>query len=111
MKNLNEIKIFKAAIFLIAAFLLNSCAGRPEIIITADNIEYPLVTGYYLHNKQLKVVGPKDYTIIDPLEITFYRWYIGRQLIPLSSNEIDISEKINEIVKEKGGDAVINFSI
>lgn len=76
----------------------------------ADKLDCAVSTTQGLYDSNYKLLSEEDYQKVGNFQFDVSRWTIFWSIIPLSSNP-DISERINRIVKEKGGDAVINLQV
>lgn len=109
MKTFANRKEFYLIGFALLSLLLFGCAGG-SLTMTANNLEHPVSTTQGLYDPNYKLLGEEDYEKVGNFEFSVSRWALFWTLIPLSGNP-DISADLNKIIKEKGGDAVINLQI
>ena len=84
------------------------CYVGARFDLEAPNLEYPASMSQSVHNEELQVLAPGDYEEVNRFTLSFTGWSIG---FPLSPNpKKDISDRLNEIVKEKGGDAIVGLA-
>jgi hypothetical protein len=109
MKNI----IIKRGIYLFALMLLPllviGCAGG-RLTMTANNLQHPVSTTEGLYDPNYKLLGEEDYEKVGNFDFSVSKWSLFWTLIPLSGDP-DISDDLNKIIKEKGGDAIINLQV
>jgi hypothetical protein len=90
-------------------FLIPGCWAGVSSNITANEVEYPVSFSETFHDRSLKVIVQEDYEEVATFSFTFTKWGATTP-IRLESSE-DISARLNRIVREHDGDAVVNLSI
>lgn len=92
-----------------------SCTGA-RINLKADNLKYPVSMSEGMYDERLKLVSDNyGYEIVDEFSFSVSRvttfWsLLSFGFISLGSDE-DISAEINKLVKEKGGDGVVDLQV
>ena len=106
---MKKIQVKIIGIITIMVIILSSCSGG-RMFIAAKTLEHPVSTTEGIYDQKLKLLSKDNYTVIDHFEFNlsavsfFWTW------IPISNHK-DISDKLDNILKDKGGDAIVNLSI
>ena len=98
-------------LILIAILFIAGCAGARGSM-TLNTLDYPVSTSTYLYaedNKTMLATG-KDLTLVKKFAYDTTAWGIMWSLAPLSGDG-DISEAINNDIKDSGGDGMTNFTV
>lgn len=96
-------------IILIVSAPLIGCYVGSNFTIEASHLEQPVSFSPAIHNDELQVVGPGNYNELGPFSISFTEWSFGAPISPNPST--DISELLNEVVKQKGGNGITRLTI
>lgn len=97
-------------IIFILLIMLCSCVGG-RMFISANSVKYPVSVSEGVYDKNYNLLDNSDYTIIDHFEFKLSSVYIFWTLIPLTKNRKDISALLDNVIEDKGGDAIVNLSI
>jgi hypothetical protein len=97
----------------VAAFIVSlvftGCYAGSQFTIEATHLEQPVSMTSAIHNADMQVLTPKEYEELGRFSVQFSGWSFGS---PVSPNpHKDISDELNEIVKEKGGNGITQLSI
>ncbi len=96
---------------LVSSFLLitlSGCSVGAKVNIEAENLDFPVSQSTALYIPSGEFIYPEDYELITDFSYNFKKW--GNSTIKIQSTE-DISDQLNEIIEEKGGDAIVNLEI
>jgi hypothetical protein len=83
------------------------CTGG-KIVIKADKVNCPVSLTNGVYDQDFKLLSQNNYTIVHSFQFTKHRWSICNAWIPLSGNP-NISEQLNKLVAQYGGDAIVNL--
>lgn len=109
MKNIKIKKWMHQFTFILFVLIMTGCAGG-HLTMTANNLEHPVSTTEGLYDPNYKLLGEEDYDKVGNFNFSVSKWTLFWTLIPLSGDP-DISNDLNKIIKEKGGDAIINLQV
>ena len=98
----------KNYILLILFVTLSGCSVGAKINIEAQNLDYPVSQSTSIYTPTGEFIYPDNYELISDFSYNFKKW--GISSINIQSTE-DISDQLNEIIEEKGGDAIVNLEI
>jgi hypothetical protein len=102
--------ITRANLFiLILSAQFAGCYVGSNFSIEASHLEQPVSFSPAIHNDELQVVGPGNYTELGRFSISFTEWSFGAPISPNPSK--DISGLLNEVVKQKGGNGITHLTI
>ena len=99
------------AVVLAAVFslFLSGCYTGSQFTLEAPNLNQPVSMTKAIHNNDLQVLTPAEYDELGRFAISFSGWSVGS---PLSPNpRKDISEALNQIVKDKGGNGITQLTV
>ena len=91
------------------ALLLPGCYVGSNFHVGASSLDQPVSFSDVVHNSELQVVGPGEYTELGQFSISFTGWSFGFPITPNPSR--DISKELNAIVLNKGGNAITRLTI
>ena len=99
----------KTTLACLTALLLTGCYAGSQFTIEASHLDQPVSLSPTIHNNKLEVLKAGEYEEIGRFSISFSGWSLGS---PLSPNpKRDISDVLNQIVKEKGGNGITHLTI
>lgn len=100
----------KIELLIVFALLLNGlgCSVGAKVNIEANMLNYPVSQSSSVYSPMGEFINSKNYEAITDFKYNFKKW--GNSTINIQS-EVDISNQLNEIIKEKGGDAIVNLEI
>jgi hypothetical protein len=91
------------------SFLATGCYTGSQFTLEAPHLDQPVSMTASIHNNELQVLGPGGYEELGWFSISCSGWSVGS---PLSPNpRQDISDELNAIVKERGGNGITRLSI
>lgn len=93
----------------LTAFLFTGCYAGSQFTIEASHLDHPASMTSAIHNNNLEVVGPGGYEEVGRFSVSFSGWSLGSPLTP--NPHKDISDALNRLVKEKGGNGITNLTI
>lgn len=85
-----------------------ACVGA-SATIKADRLRYPVSLSTGIYDDRLRLLAPGDYQVVDEFSFTIRKWGIFWSVLTFGENE-DISRRLNQIVREKEGDAIIDLT-
>ena len=89
--------------------LLSGCYAGSEFIVEAPNVQQPVSMTSAIHDSTLQIVQAGMYDELGRFAVSFSGVGLGW---PLNTHpHIDISDELNRIVKQKGGNGIVNLSI
>ena len=100
----------KYILFLAGIAICNyGCYVGAKVHVKTDHLSYPVsyTESFYTHDLKLK--ARDDYKKIKHISFSFTKWGISAPL-NISSDE-DISERLNDVIKENEGDALVNVVV
>jgi len=74
---------------------------------TAPKIDFPISMTAGIYNKEYILATEKDYTIVYHFSIE----YPKQEQVSVSTEDVDLSSELIEIVQKNDGDAVVNFAV
>ena len=88
---------------------LNGCSVGTKVSVHASDVSYPVsqTSSFYSPNDELMEVG--DYELLDSFSFDFRKWGISG-VIDIKS-DADISAKLDEIIEQNNGDAIVDMKI
>ncbi len=93
----------------LAAPTLAGCYAGSQFSVEASHVDQPVSMTSAIHSGDMKVLAPNEYEELGRFSLQFSGWSFGS---PLSPNpHEDISDALNDIVKEKGGNGITQLSI
>lgn len=92
-----------------SALLFISCSVGTKVQIKADQMEYPVSQSNSFYSADDQLTLTDNYEILDDFSITFTKWGVS-SIINIHSHE-DISDRLNKIIEEQNGDAIIDMTI
>jgi len=106
-------KIIFLALLLICP-LFFGCGGG-KMIITANDLKYPVSASNSVFDNENSIISKNIDLSENPDTSSYFEFSVSKStiawtLIPLSKDP-DISEKLNSIIEEKNGDAIINLQV
>ncbi len=88
---------------------LSGCYAGSQFTLEASHLNQPVSMTSAIHNADLQVLTPAEYDELGNFSISFSGWSVGS---PLSPNpRKDISDELNDVVKEKGGNGITRLRI
>lgn len=93
----------------VTALLFTGCYAGSQFTIEASHPDQPVSLTSAIHNADLEVVGPGGYEEVGRFSVSFSGWSLGSPLTP--NPHKDISDVLNQLVKEKGGNGITNLTI
>jgi len=105
----HTIPLFTAIIIFSFVICFPGCSGA-KMTMTATKLDYPVSTTQGIYDPNYKLLSEEDYESLGKFEFGISKWSMFWTLIPLTKDP-DVSDKLNSIIKEKGGDAVVNLQI
>ena len=85
------------------------CYVGTKVYIKSDHLLYPVsyTKSFYTHDFDL--IDSWDYKIIKHFSFSFTKWGIS---VPLNiGSEEEISEKLNQLIRDNSGDALVNLVV
>jgi hypothetical protein len=107
-----KLKIESIFICLIAAciiFLISGCTVAAKVNIHASDLDYPVSYSDSFYDDQLLTRYPDTYRTVNNFSFDFTKFSFTFP-INSESNE-DISQKLNEIIKQNEGDGIVGLKI
>jgi hypothetical protein len=89
-------------------FVFQGCFVGTQVNIKSDHLEYPVSYTESFYTLDHTLVD-SAYQIIEDFSFSFTKWGISRPL-NIAGDE-DISARLNNIIKEKNGDAIVALTI
>ena len=93
----------------LTAFLFTGCYAGSQFTIEASHLDQPVSMSSAIHNNNLEVVGPGGYEEVGRFSVGYSGWSLGSPLTP--NPRKDISDVLNRLVREKGGNGITNLTI
>ncbi len=102
-------KILFLLLSLAGYLLINGCSVGAKVKLNAANIEYPVsqTNSFYTANNRL--ILPGQYEVEEEFSFTFTKWGVSSP-IEIKSEE-DISNRLNAIIQQHNGDAIVDLTI
>jgi hypothetical protein len=97
--------------FIIAALLLltiSGCSVGSKVNLKAENLNYPVSQSSSIYLPNGEFINQDNYELITDFSYNFRKW--GISTVNIQSTE-DISDQLNSIIQEKGGDGIVNLDI
>ncbi len=88
---------------------LMGCYTGSQSTIEAIHLDQPASMTSAIHNADMQVLTPKEYEELGPFSLEFSGWSFGSPITP--NPRKDISDVLNDIVKEKGGNGITRLSL
>lgn len=93
----------------VCCLLLTGCYAGSQFTIEASHVDQPVSMTSTIHNADLQVLTPNEYDDLGTFALSFSGWSVGP---PISPNPtIDISDALNSVVKQRGGNGITNLTI
>lgn len=106
----NRKHILASLVFGIFGFtILNGCSVGSKIIVSAREVQYPVSYTNSFYDHQNRLIEAGDYSNVHELNFRFTKWGV-HSLIEIQNSE-DISNRLNAIIEQYDGDAIVNLSI
>ena len=99
----------KTTLACVTALLLTGCYAGSQFTIEASHLDQPASMTSAIHNADREVVTTGGYEEVDRFAVSFSGWSLGSPLTP--NPHKDISDALNRLVKEKGGNGITNLTI
>jgi hypothetical protein len=84
------------------------CSVGTRVSIESNRLEYPVSQSSSVYISDGEILKANDYELIADFSYRFKKWGISSLGI---DSGIDISDQLNSIIEEKGGDAIVNLDI
>ena len=90
--------------------ILNSgCYVGTKVRVKSDHLKYPVSYTSSFYTQDLELIDSVHYTVKDHFSLSFTKWGIS---MPLNiGSEEDISDRMNQLVRENSGDAIVNLVV
>ena len=96
-------------VLICCGLVFGGCSVGTKVTVNAPDVSYPVsqTSSFYAPNDELIAEG--DYELLDTFSLTFRKWGVTG-VINIKS-EADISARLDEIIQEQGGDAIVDLKI
>ena len=89
--------------------MLTGCYAGSQFTLEGSHVDHPVSFSSVIHNGNLEILNNGEYDEVGQFSVSFSGWSLGS---PLSPNpRKDISDVLNQIVKEKGGNGITRLTI
>lgn len=106
MKNIIQKTLFILMVTLVAS----GCHSFKHTAEVKDN-KYPISLTPYLYSETLSELGTENYAVVESFKITKRVWSIGVGRFPLTPSHFDLTDDLNKIVEQHGGNAIVNLNM
>lgn len=95
-------------LLLIVGWAVQGCTSF-EATLAMEETAYPISMNELLYSDNLEEIGPTAYRKVGSFKFTRYMTGLFHGKVPLTQTDFDLSDDINEAIKAKGGNAMVNF--
>jgi hypothetical protein len=105
-------KSMKKIIFILTvSFLTFQGCTNYEATLSVEETEFPISMTEYLYSEDLNEIGENGYRVVGKFKFTRYMTGLFHGKLPLTKTSFELSDDINEAIRDKGGNAMVNFKI
>lgn len=101
--------LLKVTLIVLCSALMMGCYAGSQFTIEASHLDHPVSMTSAIHNADLQVLTPAEYDERGRFSVTFAGWSVGPPVSPNPTK--DISDVLNDVVKERGGNGITQLSI
>lgn len=93
----------------IVCLILSGCSVGAKVTVSARQMLYPVSFTDSFYNEDNTLITEDSYEALHDFDLSFTKWGVS-SVIELRSNE-DISARLNSLIDEYGGDAIVGFKL
>jgi len=101
--------VLRAQLGALACAMLAGCAGGAAHL-KADRLSHPVSLSRSYFASDGSVVGPDRQETVNDFSFVVRRWSLLWTLLPLSSRQVDLSDRLEHEIRAAGGDAIVNLT-
>ena len=105
----NSLSLPFLIVILSAGFIFSGCSVGAKITVSASEVNYPVshTASFYAQGDNL--ITDNSYETLKKFDFTFTKWGVS-SLIEIKNSE-DISRRLNKIIENNNGDAIVNLRV
>ena len=103
---MNRIVLFALLLFGIGSA---GCTVGAKVGIHASTVEYPVSQSSSFYSPEGELIISDNYELLEPFSFNFKKW--GVSSVFEIKTSADISQRLNHIIEEQGGDAIVDLTI